>query len=116
MVTDIQYGCVTPSVQRRHIIQYGVGCTMRWRAAVRICHIISMEVSHLQYSGGCALWTCHIISTEEDVQYRANKTAQGVIGGGIYLGKMVFYRQSYQNLDFILLMLSPDVGEIPLGC
>ena len=24
--------------------------------------------------------------------------------------------QSYQNLDFILLWLSPDVGEILLGC
>ena len=24
--------------------------------------------------------------------------------------------QSYQNLDFILMWLSPDVGEILLGC
>ena len=41
------------------------------------------------------------------------KIVQGVVGGCIYLGNMIFCRQSYQNLDF---MLSPGVGEIHLGC
>ena len=35
----------------------------------------------------------------------------------LYLsGKMDILRQTHQNLDFIPLWLSPDVGEIPLGC
>ena len=42
-----------------------------------MCHTISMEEVHHQYSGGHAVWTCHIISTEEGVQYMATKTAQG---------------------------------------
>ena len=46
-----------------------------------------MEEVHYQYSGGLAVWTCHIINTEEGMQYMATKTAQGLIGGCIYLGK-----------------------------
>ena len=69
-------------------IQYGGGTSpIRWK-------IISTDVSHHQYggmhhqySGGHAVWTCHIINTEEAVQYMATKTAQGVVGGCIYLGK-----------------------------
>ena len=56
---------------------------------------------HDQYSGGHAVWTWHIINTEEGVQYMATDTAQGVADGCIYLKKMIFYRQS--NPDFILL-------------
>ena len=44
-----------------------------------------MEEMHHQYSGGHAVWTCHIVNTEEGVQYMATKTAQGVVGGCIYL-------------------------------
>ena len=39
------------------------------------------------WSGGHDVWTCHIISTEKGVQYMDNDTAQGVVGGCIYLGK-----------------------------
>ena len=47
-----------------------------------------MEEVRYQYSGGHAVWTCHIINTEEGVQYMTTKTAQGVVVGGcIYLGK-----------------------------
>ena len=46
-----------------------------------------MEEVYHQYSGGHAVWTCHIINTEKGVQYMATKTAQGVVGGCISLGK-----------------------------
>ena len=36
--------------------------------SVQMCHTISMEEVHHQYSGGYAAWTCHIINTEEGVQ------------------------------------------------
>ena len=69
-------------------IQYGGGISsVRWK-------IFSTDVSHHlygggdhQYNGGRAVWTCHIINTEEGVQYMATKTAQGVVGGCIYLEK-----------------------------
>ena len=69
-------------------IQYGGGISsIRWK-------IFSTDVSHHQYggmhdqySGGHAVWTCHIINIEEGVQYMATDTAQGVVGGCIYLGK-----------------------------
>ena len=44
-----------------------------------------MEEAYHQYSGGHAVWTCHIINTEEGVHYMATKTTQGVVGGCIYL-------------------------------
>ena len=47
---------------------------------------------------------------------RETESGSGVLGGCTYLGKMVFYGLSNKNLDFIPLWLSPDVGEIPLGC
>ena len=50
-------------------------------------HTISMEEMHHQYSEGHAVWTCHIINTEKGVQYIATKTAQGAVGGCIYLGE-----------------------------
>ena len=57
-------------------IQYGGGI-----ASIRL-KIFSTDVSHHQcggvhhhYSGGHAVWTCHIINTEEAVQYMATKTA-----------------------------------------
>ena len=46
-----------------------------------------MEEANHQYSGGRAVWTCPIISTGEVVQYMATDTAQGVVGGCIYLAK-----------------------------
>ena len=46
-----------------------------------------MEEVHHQYSGGHVVWTCHIINTEEGVQYMAMKTAQGVVGCCICLGQ-----------------------------
>ena len=69
-------------------IQYGEGISLiRWK-------IFRTDVSHHQYGGGAssvqwrhAVWTCHIINTEEGVQYMATDTAQGVVGGCIYLGK-----------------------------
>ena len=68
-------------------IQYGGGISLiRWK-------IFSTDASHHQYGGGAsslqwrhAVWTCHIINTEEGVQYMATDTAQGVVGGCIYLG------------------------------
>ena len=78
-----------------------------------MCHTISMEEAHHQNGGGYAVGTCHIINTEDSVQYRAAKTAQGVVGGCIYLGNMIFYRQFYHSPDLILLWLNPDVAEIP---
>ena len=50
------------------------------------------------------------------MQYRATKTAEGVVGGYIYLGKVIFYKQSCYNPDFVLLWLNPDDAEIPIGC
>ena len=41
-----------------------------------IWHRCMEEVYH-QYSGGHAVRTCNVISTEEVVQYMATKTAQG---------------------------------------
>ena len=69
-------------------IQYGGGISsIKWK-------IFSTDVRHHQYgggdhqySGGHAVWTSHIINTEEGVQYMAMKTAQGVVGGCIYLGQ-----------------------------
>ena len=65
-----------------------------------------MKKVHHQYSGGHAVWTCHIISTEEVVQYMATKTIQGVVGGCIYLGKWYFtdkitqrFRPTVMNQD-----------------
>ena len=75
-----------------------------------------MKKAHHQYGVGYAVWTCDIISTEEGVQQRTTKTAQEVLGGCIYLGTMIFYRQSYHNPDFILMWLKLDVAAIPLGC
>ena len=49
-----------------------------------------MEEVHDQYSGAHAVWTCHIINTEEGVQYMAADTAQGVVDGCIYVGKLYF--------------------------
>ena len=71
-------------------IQYGGGISsIRWKYLVQMCHTISMEEVRHQYSGGHAVWTCHIINTEEGVQYMATKIAQGVVnvGGCIYLRK-----------------------------
>ena len=65
-------------------IQYGGGISsIRWKI---FSTDVSQEEMHHQYSGGHAVWTCHIINTEEAVQYMATKTAQRVIGGCIYLG------------------------------
>ena len=69
-------------------IQYGGGISsIRWK-------VFNTDVSHSSYGGGAssvqwrhAVWTCHIFSTEEGEQYMATKTAQGVVGGCIYLGK-----------------------------
>ena len=69
-------------------VQFGGGISsIRWK-------IFSTDVSHNQYGGSASsvqwrarFWTCHIINTEEVVQYMATKTAQGVVGGRIYLGK-----------------------------
>ena len=62
------------------------------------------------------VWICHIISMEESVQYRTTKTSQGVVGSYIYLGKIIFYRQSCYNPDFVLLWLNPDAAELPSEC
>ena len=69
-------------------IQYGGEISsIRWKIFVQMCHTISMEEVHHQYSGRHAVWICHIINTREGVQYMATKTAQGVAGGSIYLGE-----------------------------
>ena len=65
-------------------IQYGRGISsVRWKI---FSTDVSHEEVHHQYSGGHAVWTCHMINTEEAVQYMATKTAQEVVGGCIYLG------------------------------
>ena len=48
---------------------------------------------------------------DEGVQYRTVQTARGggIVGDNIYLGKIIFYRQPYYNLDFILSWLYPYV-------
>ena len=66
-------------------MQYGGSISLRWRIFSTVCHTISMEDVHHQCSGGYAVWTCHIINTEEGVQYTTAKTAEGVVGGCIYL-------------------------------
>ena len=82
-ITYVQYSGGF-SVRRRHVIskmediQYKCVTTSVWKM-----HIISMV-------GGYAVWTSHIVNTEEDMQYRTTKTAQEVVGGCIYLGKMIF--------------------------
>ena len=69
-------------------IQYGGGISsIRWKIFSTVCHTISIEEVYHQYIGGHAVWTCHIINTEEGVHYMATKTAQGVVGSCIYLGK-----------------------------
>ena len=72
-----------------------------------------MDISHYHYSGGCAVQISHIINTDEGMRYRTAKIAQGVFGGFIYLGKMIFYRQSYYNINFITPWLCPDILEVP---
>ena len=94
-------------------------------------------INYMQYGGGYSIWRRHIINkvedahyrcvtrsvwrrgiidTEEGVQYRTTKTAQGGVGGCIYLGKMIFYRHSEYNPDFILLWLNPDFESPTLLC
>ena len=63
--------------------------------AVQTCLIISTDVLHLQYGRECEVQTCHVISTGEAVQYRNTKTAQGVADDYIYLEKNDIYRQYY---------------------
>ena len=81
MVVGIQYGgCI--SLIRLRIFsfdishyQYGGGTSsVQWR-------VCSMGLSHHQYRGGCAV-----------LDYQ--KASEWVAGGCIYLGKMIFYRQS----------------------
>ena len=67
-------------------IQYGGRISsIRWEIFSTDVSHFSMEVHH-QYSGGHAVWTCHIINTEKGVQYMATDIAQEVVGGCIYLG------------------------------
>ena len=72
----IQYGEGISSVRWRIFStdQYGGGTSSVWRM------VCSIDLSHHQYGEG--------------VQYRTTKNAQGVVGGCIYLGKMIFYRPS----------------------
>ena len=82
----------------QYIINGGMS-SIRWK-------IFNTVVSHHQYGGGTSsvqytVWTCHIINTEEGVQYMTTITAQGVIGGLYLSGKMIFYKQ--YNPDFVLL-------------
>ena len=66
-------------------IQCGGGISsVRWKIFSTDGHTISMEEVHDQYSG---VWTYHIINAEKGVQCMAINTAQGVVGGCIYLGK-----------------------------
>ena len=98
MMESIQYGGGMSSVRWRIFStnQYG-GCTSSaWWSEC------SIDLSHHQYGEG--------------LQYRTTKSVQGVVGGCIYLGKMIFYRQSCCSPDFILLWLNPDVAETVLGC
>ena len=73
-------------------IQYREGLlSARWR-------IFSTDVLHHQYVGGPSLVLWRVCSMDlshhqyggECVQYRTTKTAQGVVGGYIYLGKLYF--------------------------
>ena len=65
----------------------------RGECAVQISHTLGTEkgVQHgsvtPSYSRECAVWISHISRTDKSVQYRTTKTAQGVVGGCIYLPK-----------------------------
>ena len=65
-------------------IQYGGGISsVKWKIfSIDVSHHQVVEEVHHQYSGAYAVWT-----SQEGVQYMATKTAQGVVGGCIYLGK-----------------------------
>ena len=50
-------------------------------------HTVSTEKAHLQCRKRFTMQISYIVGMDEGVQYRATKTAQGVIGGFIYLEK-----------------------------
>ena len=55
--------------------------------SVRNSQAIIADEAHLRYRQGCPVPICHTISMDEGAQYRITKTAQGVVGGCIYLGE-----------------------------
>ena len=48
MVEDLQCGCVTPSVRRKHIVSKVEGVQHGGGYAIRTCHIINTDVSLLR--------------------------------------------------------------------
>ena len=55
---------------------------IQYEGGISSIFTISMKEVHHQYSGGYAVWTCHII-----LQYMTTRTAQGVVGDCVYLEK-----------------------------
>ena len=81
------------------------------------CAINTEKAPHFQCRQGCDTLISYIIRMDDDLQYETTKTAQVVVGGYVvFILKMIFYRQSLCNLDFILLLLYIDLDEIPLVC
>ena len=67
-------------------MQYGRRCAVRISHPISMEEVCSMNLSHWQCRGGCAVWISHIISRNKGVQYRTIKTAEGV-GSGFAMWK-----------------------------
>ena len=90
-------------------IQYRGGVSsVRWK-------IFSTEEAHHQYGGGLQYGPA-TSSVRSRVCSTGLPKLLRVVGDCMYLGKMIFYKQSYYNIDFVPLRLSPDVAETHLGC
>ena len=84
--------------------------------SVQMCHTISMEKAHHQYGGGYAVWTCHI-NTEEGVQYRTTKTAQGLVGSWQFVwGNDILQTILLEPRFHPTVVESRCQAEIPLRC
>ena len=124
--------CIQKNTSCMDYVQYTGGYVAGWRVLSIEEHAISISVSktHIfsasevystdrsdhQYCGGYAKWISYIVSMDESVRYRTTKTAQGGCWWFYLIGRMIFYRQSNSDLDFVVLLLYSDLDEIPLVC
>ena len=118
----------TPSVQMQMCSTdlshhpYEGGTSSVW---MRVCNT---EEAHHQYGCGYRLRKRHTIGADACVQHgsvtssvRRSVCTIGLTNcsGGCWCwylpGIMILYKQSYYNLEFILLLLYPDVAKIPLA-
>ena len=77
-----------------------IWCAVRRKHTISTDAASSAEEAHHQYGHWCAVRMSHIISTDEGVQYRTTKTAQGVVGGRIYLGKHFIDNVTITQISF----------------